>query len=208
MSTMFLYRIGFATAERLAAEGACVMVSSRKKENVANAIEKLKERGFSGIAGTVCHVAKSDEREKLFRETQAAFGGIDILIANAAVNPAFGPLFENLGPYGVSKTALLGLTKAASIETAKDNIRVNCVVPGGIKTRFSEVVSKKIISNSIIIISEERMLFTKTKCEVESVINELLENGEHFENDIDFSSSEDENNIEVQDEVRDGNGSR
>lgn len=46
-----------------------------------------------------------------------------------------------LGAYSVSKTALLGLCKAASNELAMDNIRVNCVAPGIIETKFSSKVS-------------------------------------------------------------------
>ena len=46
-----------------------------------------------------------------------------------------------LGPYSVSKTALLGLTKALSHEAATMNVRVNCLAPGVIKTKFSEQVS-------------------------------------------------------------------
>lgn len=45
-----------------------------------------------------------------------------------------------LGAYSVSKTALLGLCKMASIELAADNIRVNCVAPGIIETKFSSMV--------------------------------------------------------------------
>lgn len=37
----------------------------------------------------------------------------------------------------MSKTALLGLTKAIAQDLATDNIRVNCVCPGIIKTKFS-----------------------------------------------------------------------
>ena len=44
-------------------------------------------------------------------------------------------------PYSVSKTALLGLTKALSFELAQDNIRVNCVAPGIIDTKFAGAVS-------------------------------------------------------------------
>uniref|UniRef100_A0A3P9NBH6 Dehydrogenase/reductase (SDR family) member 4 n=1 Tax=Poecilia reticulata TaxID=8081 RepID=A0A3P9NBH6_POERE len=44
---------------------------------------------------------------------------------------------QGLGPYCVSKTALLGLTRALAPELAHSNIRVNCVAPGIIKTRFS-----------------------------------------------------------------------
>ena len=39
------------------------------------------------------------------------------------------------------KTALLGATKALASELAKDNIQVNCVAPGLIKTNLSSVVS-------------------------------------------------------------------
>ncbi|XP_061080193.1 dehydrogenase/reductase SDR family member 4 [Conger conger] len=45
-----------------------------------------------------------------------------------------------LGPYSVSKTALLGLTRALAPELASSNIRVNCVAPGVIKTRFSSAI--------------------------------------------------------------------
>jgi dehydrogenase/reductase SDR family protein 4 len=40
----------------------------------------------------------------------------------------------------VSKTALFGLTKAAANELANENIRVNCVAPGVIKTKFSSAL--------------------------------------------------------------------
>lgn len=45
-----------------------------------------------------------------------------------------------LGAYSVSKTALLGLTKALSQDLATENIRVNCVAPGIIKTKFSKAM--------------------------------------------------------------------
>ena len=50
-------------------------------------------------------------------------------------------LFKGLGAYSISKTALLGLTKVLAIECAQMGVRVNCVAPGIIKTRFSEAVS-------------------------------------------------------------------
>lgn len=40
----------------------------------------------------------------------------------------------------MSKTALLGLTKTLSQELAMENIRVNCVAPGIIKTKFSSAM--------------------------------------------------------------------
>lgn len=49
-------------------------------------------------------------------------------------------LFQLLGAYSVSKTALIGLTKAAAKELAIEGIRVNCLAPGVIKTKFSRSV--------------------------------------------------------------------
>lgn len=46
-----------------------------------------------------------------------------------------------IGVYSISKTALLGLTKALSQELAPDNIRVNCIAPGIVETKFSSAVS-------------------------------------------------------------------
>lgn len=42
--------------------------------------------------------------------------------------------------YGVSKTAVFGLTKALAVELAGKGVRVNCVAPGMIKTDFSKPI--------------------------------------------------------------------
>jgi len=44
--------------------------------------------------------------------------------------------------YGISKTAVNGLTKALASELGKRKIRVNCVAPGMIKTSFSKPLWK------------------------------------------------------------------
>lgn len=178
--------IGFATAKRLAAEGANVVVSSRKKENVDAAVKSLKDCGYS-VAGAVCHVTKSEDRQRLFQVAIDEFGGIDILVSCVGVNTNIGPVLDCpedawdklfdvnvkagfmlskevvphlrdrgggaivylssicafkplsfVGAYSVTKTALCGLTKAAAQDLAVDNIRVNCVAPGIIETKFSE----------------------------------------------------------------------
>uniref|UniRef100_A0A8C8ZU11 Dehydrogenase/reductase SDR family member 4 n=1 Tax=Prolemur simus TaxID=1328070 RepID=A0A8C8ZU11_PROSS len=177
--------IGFAIARRLAQDGAHVVVSSRKQQNVDRAVAALQAEGLS-VTGTVCHVGKAEDRERLVATAVKLHGGIDILVSNAAVNPFFGSLmdtteevwdkildinvkatvlmtkavvpemekrgggsvvitasvaafspFPGLGPYNVSKTALLGLTKNLAVELAPRNIRVNCLAPGLIKTSFS-----------------------------------------------------------------------
>ncbi|XP_041094797.1 LOW QUALITY PROTEIN: dehydrogenase/reductase SDR family member 4 [Polyodon spathula] len=181
--------IGFAAARGLAQQGALVVLSSRRKDNVERAVAELRSQNLN-VAGTTCHVGKREDRERLVATTVRDHGGIDILVSNAAVNPFFGNImdsteevwdkhrkalildvnvkatillaklvvpqhggkghgsiviissiagyqpFQALGPYSVSKTALLGLTKALAPELAHMNIRVNCVAPGLIKTKF------------------------------------------------------------------------
>lgn len=48
--------------------------------------------------------------------------------------------FEALGIYSVSKTTLIGLTKVLAGELGKQQIRVNCLCPGIVKTDFSRAL--------------------------------------------------------------------
>ena len=65
----FLCSIGFAIARRLGLDGATVMVSSRKQQNVDKAVEKLKEDNIN-VAGMVCHVGKEEDRKQLIQEVR------------------------------------------------------------------------------------------------------------------------------------------
>jgi len=85
--------IGLAIARRLGQDGASVMISSRKQANVDRTVQQLKEENINAH-GIVCHVAKSEDRKKLIDEAVSRFGGIDILVSNAAANPSFGPMLE------------------------------------------------------------------------------------------------------------------
>lgn len=87
--------IGLAIAKRLVQDGAKVMISSRKQDKVTNAVSKLeKEEQGCTVRGVVCHVSKPEHRKNLVKETLHHFGGIDILVSNAAVNPVFGPVLQ------------------------------------------------------------------------------------------------------------------
>ena len=48
-------------------DGAKVVVSSRKEVNVKKAVDKLRSENLD-VTGIVCHVAKSDHRQRLFDE--------------------------------------------------------------------------------------------------------------------------------------------
>jgi dehydrogenase/reductase SDR family protein 4 len=71
------------------------------------------------------------------RVMQAQGGGNIINIASAAgINPSA------LHMYSVSKAGMIMLTRVMAMEWGKDNIRVNAIAPGLIKTRFSEALWK------------------------------------------------------------------
>ena len=83
--------IGKAIALAYARAGARVVTVSRKRESVDAAVAELRAVG-PGAAGIACNVSKDDEALLMVAEAAAAFGGLDILVNNAAVNPVFGPV--------------------------------------------------------------------------------------------------------------------
>ncbi|XP_040826131.1 dehydrogenase/reductase SDR family member 4 isoform X4 [Ochotona curzoniae] len=85
--------IGLAIARRLAQDGAHVVISSRKQQNVDRTVAALKQEGLS-VSGTVCHVGKAEDRKRLVATAVNRHGGVDILVSNAAVNPFFGNLMD------------------------------------------------------------------------------------------------------------------
>ncbi|CAG2180350.1 unnamed protein product, partial [Oppiella nova] len=123
--------IGFAVARRLAKDGARVVVSSRsvftrylrpfqpfvrrKRENVEKAVQTLQSEGLT-VSGVVCHVSKHEDRKRLLDQALKDFGAVDILVSNAAVNPAFG-LF--LDVFFLSSLPYLSLT-SVSFQTSED----------------------------------------------------------------------------------------
>ncbi|KAL1780530.1 dehydrogenase/reductase SDR family member 2, mitochondrial-like [Sigmodon hispidus] len=81
--------IGFSIARRLAQDGVHVVISSRKQQNVDQAVAMLKEEGLS-VTGTVCHVGKAEDREQLVATALEHCGGVDFLVCVAGVNPLVG----------------------------------------------------------------------------------------------------------------------
>jgi NAD(P)-dependent dehydrogenase (short-subunit alcohol dehydrogenase family) len=82
--------IGLAIARRFAERGAKVVVSSRKPDACEAAKEGIVAAGGTAIA-VPCNIAAKEQLQHLVDAALEAFGGIDVLVCNAAVNPHFGP---------------------------------------------------------------------------------------------------------------------
>jgi NAD(P)-dependent dehydrogenase (short-subunit alcohol dehydrogenase family) len=83
--------IGRAIAEAMAAQGAQVVISSRKLEACEKVAEAINADGGRAVA-IPCNISHKEQLQQLVAGARQAFGRIDILICNAAVNPHYGPL--------------------------------------------------------------------------------------------------------------------
>jgi NAD(P)-dependent dehydrogenase (short-subunit alcohol dehydrogenase family) len=83
--------IGKAIAEELAHAGARVAISSRKRE-ACDAVRGELERSGHEVLAQPCNVSRKEELQGLVDATRAKWGSIDIVVANAATNPYYGPL--------------------------------------------------------------------------------------------------------------------
>lgn len=93
--------IGEAIAYALAEAGANVVVSSRKQEAVDEVAHQLKAKGYEARA-IAANTGDGDQLRALVEEAVQAFGGIDIIVNNAAANPTFGPI-EKTEPWAYDK---------------------------------------------------------------------------------------------------------
>lgn len=180
--------IGKAIAQAYAAFGAKVVISSRKEDACARVREEIEGSGGEAIA-VPCNVSHRDQLEDLVARTREAWGRIDILVCNAAVNPFYGSSLEIpdsafqkvmdvnigsvmtlcrmvipemqerkdgaivivssvggrhgssvLGAYAISKAADMQIARNLAVEFGPDNIRVNCIAPGLVKTDFARAL--------------------------------------------------------------------
>jgi len=85
--------IGKSIAEELARAGARVAICSRKAESCEQVRAEFEKQNFEVLA-RACNVSRKEELQALVDATKARWGRIDIVVANAASNPYYGPLTE------------------------------------------------------------------------------------------------------------------
>src|SRR6201993_478144 len=83
--------IGRAIAEGFAEAGARVVISSRNQAPCDEVVEAIRRKGGQAIAIT-CRISDKEQIENLVAKTREAWGGVDILVCNAAINPHYGRL--------------------------------------------------------------------------------------------------------------------
>ena len=180
--------LGAAIASAYAAAGARVVLSSRKQEGLDMVADQIRAAGGEALA-IAAHTGSTDAVRHLVDLAVRTFGGVDILVNNAATNPHFGPLLTSeeshwdktfdvnvkgyfravqacvesmrargggkiinmssvagkvpqpgMGIYSITKAAVITLTEVLAVELAPDNIQVNAIAPGFVKTRFSQAI--------------------------------------------------------------------
>jgi NAD(P)-dependent dehydrogenase (short-subunit alcohol dehydrogenase family) len=85
--------IGEAIARGFVEQGATVVLTARKQENLEKVAASIRQSGGKAVP-IVCHGGKSAEMKDLFTRVEQELGGLDILVNNIATNPYYGPAVD------------------------------------------------------------------------------------------------------------------
>ena len=191
--------IGLAIAQSFVKEGAKVIISSRKAENVEAVARQINSSHPGSAFPLPLHVGKHELHRAFLDQVREQAGQATILVNNAAANPYSGPMVNmewpawhktievNLtgpfglsqlfikdllqakrtgsiinitsifglaaspmqGAYGMTKAAVIAMTKTLAHELGGSGIRVNAIAPGLIDTNFaSAIISHPVASKT------------------------------------------------------------
>ena len=134
--------IGRAIAERLAADGAAVIVNYARTEKLAQEVVKaISAKGGKAIA-IQADVAKPAEVQRLFSAAEKAMGKLDIVVANAGVH-VVKPLIENTEAdynyiFDINTRGVFFTLQEAG-RRVRDGGRIVVVSTGGTKMHFANM---------------------------------------------------------------------
>ena len=133
--------IGRAIAERLAADGAAVIVNYRDNAAAAaEVVDGITRQGGSALA-VQADIASVDDNRRLFDAAEAAFGPIDIVVANASVvviKPVVDSTEEDFDTVFGANTRGTFFTMREAARRLRDDGRIVAVTTGGTRMFFSE----------------------------------------------------------------------
>lgn len=85
--------LGRAMSVGFAREGAKVVVASRKLASCEAVVAQIESEGGSAFA-QAAHMGAMDDLDALIEATYGRYGRVDVLVNNAGINVAFGPLVD------------------------------------------------------------------------------------------------------------------
>lgn len=101
--------IGEAIARTFAAQGATVVLVSRKQVDLETVAASIEQAGGGRAVPMACHTGDVEAIGALFTRIDEQLGRVDVLVNNAATNPYFGPV--------------RGLTEPAFDKTVEVNVK-------------------------------------------------------------------------------------
>src|SRR5438128_10353227 len=131
--------IGRAIAEALAEAGSRVVISARNAAPFGAVAAALRAKGREAIAVTA-RISDKAQLENLVAKTREAWGRIDILVCNAAVNPHYGSLegltdevFERMMVNNVLSNLWLARMVAPEMRERRDGAIIYITSTGGLR---------------------------------------------------------------------------
>src|SRR3954447_13674747 len=110
--------IGYGITEEIVARGGRVCITARKQEELDEAARTLDPDGSGRAIASRGSADNTDHQQATVAQVMEAFGRLDILVNNAAVNPQYGPLMDaDIGAvrkvFEVNVVAVLAWTQQA-----------------------------------------------------------------------------------------------
>ena len=156
--------IGEATARLLAEQGAHVIISSRKQEDLDKVAAAITAAGGKATA-IAAHQGESAALKNLMEEITGQFGRLDILVNNAATNPYFGHISDtdmgmvektlqvNIKGYFELSALASKLMKKGGGGSIVNIASINGVKPGNMQGIYS--ISKAAVINMTLAFAKE-----------------------------------------------------